>query len=187
MPTATIETDTPRNPANEGSYKLESVPAAESGSRYAKRTNFEGHSVQPAEAVAQAWAELARARMAQAPELAPEPKTVPLLFITRNQASEVVRQTRGKVSRTPELEVSRSGRFNKSPAEVGGQLLDRLFLEPNLDVRDEAIWDALEAAIEELNVKGGTLRALNDAVAVLICARAGLRVNARDLPSPGAK
>jgi len=184
MPTTLIKTPTPRN-KNEGGYNLEAVKPAEHGSRYATRQNFEGHPTRPEASVAQAYAELVRARIEQQKPLAPQPKIVELHFISRDQASQIVRVSRGKVKQVPTLAVTRSGRFTK-PKEASTQLLDRLFLEPELDVRDEAIWDALEEAIKELAPRdGNTIRSLNDSVALLVCSRAGIKIDRSELPSPG--
>ena len=181
----TITTDTPRT-SNEGSYSLEGVEAVGGRSRYAKPQNFEGRPARPAEAVAHAYAELAQQRIDQAEPIAPEPKSIPLRFVSRNQEGDVVSVPRGTVSRVPELETTRSGRFSKAK-ETGGALLDRLFLEPNVDVRDEAIFGALRELIEQEGITDGTtIRSLNDSVALLVCARAGVKINRWELPSPGA-
>jgi hypothetical protein len=187
-PVATITTETPRNPRNVGAYALESVPPSGSDkSRFSLHANFEGHCVPNAEAIARAYTELAQARVKQTPELTPEPKIVPLWYIGRNEAQEVVRVPRGTVKRSPTLEVQRSGRFTSAPKETGGALLDRLFLElAGPDVRDQAIVDALAQMIDEENITDpSTLLSLNNSTSLLMLTRAGIAIEPSELPAPG--
>ena len=188
----TLATGTPRNPGNEGSYAVESIKPHPDSSKSRFTTfsrNFEGWNT-PArgEAMAAAFDELVRARRQATPELAPEPKTLDLWFISRNQSGEIVRVPRGTVRRIPTLETTRTGRFAKV-SETGGALLDRVMIEnPMPDVRDEAIYDALEACIEAEGITDPTvLRSLNDQIAILICLRAGLALeHSSELPAIGA-
>jgi hypothetical protein len=178
----TVTTSTPfANENQPGSYNLESVEAKPNGSRYSKPTNHSGNRVsKPADAIAAAYRELSRAQIQQAPPIREE-KTLDLWYVGRNEAGEIVRVPRGTFRGVVELEVSRSGRFTSAPAETGGALLDRVMLEPSLDVRDEAIIEAIAQLLDEEHITDSqTIRVINDSVAGVCLRRAGLRLERPD-------
>jgi hypothetical protein len=180
-----ITTSTPRNPKNEGAYNLESLPATDGRSRFARPENFEGHRVQPAGAVAAAYIELAQERLRQAPEASPPKKTVRLWYVGQTESGEWVKVPRGQVERTPDLKVASSQRFGKLKSQ-GGQLLDEVFLGET-DARDDALYAALLELCEQIKPASRELRAINDALAILLLARAGISIRADELPNIGTE
>jgi hypothetical protein len=175
-------TTTISNPKNPRSFDLNDVPAAGNNeSRYLLGSTSEGWSVsRRVDAVANAYLKLAAHRKAEAPDIAPAFREVKLNYVGLKADGSYVIVPRGTVRAQPSKAVTRSGKFARRTSS-GGALLDRAFLGEE-DVRDEAIWGALQELCAAELPTGRVLRDLNDAVAELVCIKAGLFVDRTQLP-----
>jgi hypothetical protein len=182
VPTKII-TETPRNPRNPGAYNLESTPERAGGSRFAMRQTFEGMKVSsPAAGIAAAYAELANARLEQTPESRPEPKAIRLQAVVKT-ADGYQLVPRGVFRSVPELVLEADQRFRGQTKE-GGELLDAVFLGQT-NARDDNVWAALLDLCEQEQPDGLTVRSLSDSTAILLAAKAGIRVRPDELPVIG--
>ena len=189
---ATVITNTPRNPKNQGSpYCIEEVAPSEdpSRSRFGPlRRTAEGHKTLPAATVAANYKALILAKIASAPAIREE-KAVKLWYVAADESGAVTRVPRGTYKDIVELVVdSARSRFTSAPKETGGALIDRCLVEmPGPEVNDGQLWDALEELIaSETAGDGQATRDVNDVVAALILLRAGLKIEHFDqLPAIG--
>src|SRR5262249_33582195 len=111
-----------------------------------------------------------------------------LRFASRTQAGEYVIVPRGEVTAAPIFEAAVPTKFAKGVKELtAGELLDSLFLgtEGWTSARDDAVWAALLAWIEETEATAPVIRRVNDLVAVALCLRNGLDITPMNLPNPG--
>ena len=139
--TDTVKTQTPRNPKNEGSYALHELKPVERKTRFARTANFEGRAATPAQAIAAAYRELSQEQLRQAKPIRAERGRQALL--RRPQLRDRRRHPRS-ARRLPGRHRVRARRPNPQVHQGAEgdrrRDVDRLALEPDLEIRDEAIW-----------------------------------------------
>jgi len=171
---------------NPGSYTLNEVPPAPAGfgSRFYLPRSTGGWPAEADDQLGDAYASLAMARKASQPKAPPPTVSVALKLAVKDAGAWTLRD-RGKIELEQTIANTRPGKLGACKLE-GGALLDSFMLgeEAWETATDQAVWEALRVTLEVHGASGRGWRTANDAVAVAICARAGVEVKAGALPDP---
>ena len=174
-----------------GQYSPSEAPPAPSGSRFALPKTSSGISVSGgvAGAVAVEFGRLLEERRKEAVAASVPIVTVRLKAVKRTMDGGFGLVDRGILAATPVYSNNRpSLRWRKMDGD-GGKLLDSFLLGEKEGAfglaPDVEIWDGLLSFAEQLRPDGGTLRRLNDLVAIGVAMRAGLEITRDDLPHIG--
>jgi hypothetical protein len=162
------------------------VPANPSGgSRWRLPVSPGGWPSPPAKTFASVLSSLVADRIGEAEDHRPEPVVVRLrMVVKRGDEYELAERGAGSLERAPVYQNRRPGkRFNRLQGETllfsvftGGEGFE---LAP-----DDCVWAAAcdVAAADQMGVR--ELRALNDSLAIVLAARAGVLVRREELPHP---
>lgn len=167
-------------------YELSDVPASLDGSRFHLGTSPGGFAVDAAENIGRAyWALAGRRRAGQPSAAAPLVKVK--LFAAARTAEGVKLVPRGWMLKSPELVSTRPGKIDGG-IKPSCSLLDDLMLGGDAWAKatDRACWESLRMVAERHGLQGEGLRLVNAAVAIAICARAGLSVREAELARIGS-
>jgi hypothetical protein len=168
-------------------YSLHDVPALPDRSRWLLASSPSGFKMAPQETFSLALKNLLAERKASCAAFTPEPVTVRLkMVVRRGDAFELA--DRGEVSALPAAVSARPGRRWRQGEKAAGEALDSLFLGLDpwwSEMPDGEAWDCAVQVSEAARLDTPGLRVLNDSLALLLLARAGLpHLRDFDLPYP---
>jgi hypothetical protein len=168
-------------------YDFHDVPALPDRSRWLLSTSPSGFSMAPQETFSLALKNLLAERKAAAAAWTPEPVTVRLKMVVRRGDSFELAE-RGEVVALPTAVSARPGKRWRQGEKAPGEALDGLYL--GLDpwwssMPDGEAWDCAVQVAAASGLGTAALRVLNDSLALLLLARAGIpQVRDSDLPHP---
>jgi hypothetical protein len=166
----------------------EAPPSGSPTGRFALTTNHSGNPSRPAATVANAYTKLVQERQASIPEHVPPLAEIALKFAGRKpDGSGWGLFDRGVVRGRVTLEPNRPTKYHKPSKLDAGDLVDELMMggEAWGNHIDREIWAALLLQLKTLDASPREARAINDAVAIALCLRAGLIVHPGSLPTIG--
>jgi hypothetical protein len=167
-------------------YDIHDVPALPDRSRWLLASTPSGFAMAPQETFSLALRSLLGERIAAMSARTAEPVTVKLkMVVKRGDGYELAE--RGEFAAVPTAVSARPGQRWRQGEKTPGEAFDGLFLglEPWERMPDGEAWECAVKVAEAARLDGRALRTLNDALAVLLLARAGFpQLRDSDLPHP---
>jgi hypothetical protein len=170
-------------------YDFHDVPALPDRSRWLLATSPSGFSMAPQETFSLALKNLLSERKASLAAFVPGLVSVQLkMVVRRGDSHELAERGDTPIEGLPTAVSARPGRRWRQGEKAPGEALDGLFLglEPWWSsMPDGEAWDCAVMVAETAHLDTRALRVLNDSLALLLLARAGLaQFRDYDLPHP---